>query len=97
MDKGQAVTSVIAYAEVTSGAARGTATLREKAAALFREVPPQPFDARAALFYAALPFRRGRFDRLIAAHALALGLTVITNNPRDYADVPGLRVENWIA
>ena len=34
-------------------------------------------------------------DRLIAAHALALDLTLVTNNERDFADVPGLRIENW--
>ena len=39
--------------------------------------------------------RRGSFDRLIAAHALALGATLVTNNERDFADIPGLSVENW--
>jgi tRNA(fMet)-specific endonuclease VapC len=42
-----------------------------------------------------LPFRRASYDRLIAAHALSLDLTLITNNEGDFADVPGLRVENW--
>ena len=37
---------------------------------------------------------RGNFDRLIAAHALALGLTLVTNNAKHFADVPGLKVEN---
>ncbi|MFZ1368469.1 MAG: VapC toxin family PIN domain ribonuclease, partial [Sphingorhabdus sp.] len=41
------------------------------------------------------PFKRGNFDRLIAAHALSLGLTIISQNTRDFADVPGLKVENW--
>ena len=36
-----------------------------------------------------------RFDRLIAAHALSLGLTLVTDNERDFADVPELTVENW--
>ena len=42
-----------------------------------------------------LPFKRARFDRLLAAHALSLGVTIITNNESDFADVPGLTVENW--
>ena len=39
--------------------------------------------------------RRGSFDRLIAAHALALGCVLVTNNTRDFADIPGLVIENW--
>ena len=42
-----------------------------------------------------LPFKRGSFDRLIGAHALSLGLTLITANQRHFADMPGLKVENW--
>jgi len=63
--------------------------------AFIRDVPPVPFDTAAARQYAELHFRRGSFDRLIAAHALALDLTLITNNERDFADIPDLRVENW--
>ncbi|HRZ23552.1 MAG TPA: VapC toxin family PIN domain ribonuclease, partial [Candidatus Contendobacter sp.] len=33
---------------------------------------------------------------LIAAHALALGATVVTNNVREFGRVPGLTVENWL-
>lgn len=54
-----------------------------------------PFDQAAARAYAALPFRRGSYDRLIAAHALAADRILITNNERDFKDVPGLRIENW--
>ena len=43
----------------------------------------------------ALPFARHRFDRLIAAHALALDLTLVTANVRDFYDLPGLKVEDW--
>ena len=38
---------------------------------------------------------RDPFDRLLAAHALSIGATVVTNNEFDFADVPGLKVENW--
>lgn len=54
-----------------------------------------PFDDAAARRFAHLPFRRGSFDRLIAAHALATGLTLVTNNEHDFADIPDLKIENW--
>ena len=37
----------------------------------------------------------GPLDQQIAAHALALGVTLVTNNLREFDRVPGLRVENW--
>ena len=91
--EGELVTSAIVCAEVMVGARQRGAG--EAAAALFRQVTPLPFDDAAARAYAALDFRRGSFDRLIAAHALSLGLTLVTNNERDFAEVPGLVVENW--
>jgi tRNA(fMet)-specific endonuclease VapC len=38
----------------------------------------------------------GAHDMLIAAHARAEGLIVVTNNTREFARMPGLRVENWV-
>lgn len=38
----------------------------------------------------------GSLDMLIAAHALALDITLVTNNLREFKRVPGLRVENWV-
>ena len=38
----------------------------------------------------------GPNDLLIAAHARAAGLTVVTANEREFGRVPGLRVENWL-
>ena len=37
----------------------------------------------------------GSLDTLIAAHALSAGLTVVTNNTREFKRVPGLRVVDW--
>lgn len=34
-------------------------------------------------------------DKLIASHALALGVTLVTINVRDFKSCSGLRVENW--
>lgn len=57
------------------------------------------FDETAAAEYGGLiratVVARKSFDRLIAAHALALGLVLVTNNEKHFADVPGLKVENW--
>jgi len=57
------------------------------------------FNRDAADSYADLarkvPMKRSSFDRLIAAHALSLGLILVTNNESDFRDVPGLRIENW--
>ena len=92
--------SAITYAELSVGARGGDldADLR-RLQALTRFVPVRPFDHGAGQSYGtlvrAVGVRRNSFDNLIAAHALALGLTLVTNNERDFADIPGLRVENW--
>lgn len=87
------VISSVAAAEVLFGARRRGN--ERQALSLFQRFTVIPFDAAAAIAYMDLPFRRGGFDRLIAAHALSLGLTLVTNNERDFADVPGLSIENW--
>ena len=63
--------------------------------AFLSQVEVLPFDDSAARAYAVLPFRRGSFDRLIAAHAVATGRTLVTHNEADYSDLPQLKVENW--
>lgn len=62
------------------------------------------FDLAAAEHYGALRAdleRRGRvigpYDMMIAAHAQSLGLTIVTNNRREFDRVPGLVVEDWLA
>ncbi len=94
-DEGDLVTSSIAYAEVALGSARGKPPAAERLRLFVEEVPVLDFDYKAAQAYAALPFKRGSFDRLIAAHALSHGLTVVTDNTGHFADIPNLRVENW--
>ena len=91
------VTSAIVYAEVVHGSIRGKPPAFVALQALIEEIPVLPFDQLAARSYAALPFQRASYDRLIAAHTLALGLILVTDNVKHYADVSGLRVENWTA
>lgn len=94
-DEGDMVTSAIAFAEVAFGSHRGDPPAAQQLQAFVEEVPILNFDYKAALAYAALPFRRASYDRLIAAHALSHDLIVVTDNEKHFADVPGLRVENW--
>lgn len=95
VEAGGLATSTIVLAELLRGADLNAPEARARLDALLTVVPALPFDDDAARAYARLPFRRARFDRLIAAHALSRGLTVITANVRDFADVPGLAVEDW--
>jgi tRNA(fMet)-specific endonuclease VapC len=62
-----------------------------------------PFAAAAAVHYCQLRAeleRAGRpvgpLDTLIGAHARSEGLILVTNNLREFARMPGLRVENWV-
>lgn len=87
--------SAINFAEIALGSELGKPPPPDVLAAFVRRIPIIPFDDAAARAYARLPFKRARFDRLLAAHALSIGATVVTNNEGDFADVPGLKVENW--
>ena len=86
--------SSISYGEVNMGLIPGSEPWKA-GQRFFQLVPVLPFDRAAADAYARLPFRRARFDRLIAAHALALGARLVTNDRRGFADVPNLNVEEW--
>lgn len=69
---------------------------------LVTTVPVEPFTREDAGHYARLRSyleKRGQgigpIDTMIAAQALRLGATVVTHNVREFARVPGLRLENW--
>lgn len=87
--------SAVVGAELILGFSDADLKMREMLERFLREFPVQPFDEKAARAYAQVPFRRGKLDRLVAAHALSLDATLITNNVRDFADVPGLKLQNW--
>jgi len=70
-------------------------------ASLLEDIMVAPFDAQAAKAYG--PIReaykdrnRDALDKLIASHALALGVTLVTNNEADFVNYAGLVVENWV-
>ncbi|WP_295638699.1 type II toxin-antitoxin system VapC family toxin [Novosphingobium sp.] len=96
-DAGELGISAISFAEVALGTWNGKPPRQEVLDEFVRVIPILPFDEAAAREYARLPFKRARFDRLLAAHALSIGATVVANNEADFADVPGLVVENWAA
>jgi len=59
----------------------------------------EPFDLESADAYAKLVrevgIRRASFDRLIGAQAIRLNAILVTRNGKDFADIPGLKVEDW--
>jgi len=101
---GQVVISAITLAELEYGVTCSGAaadTNRAQLASFIEDVPVAAFDAAAARAYgpARLATRersRDALDKLIAAHALALGVTLVTNNEADFFAYPGLAVENWV-
>lgn len=93
-EPGALVTSSLCVAEVLFGLGESVEACARFDAVL-EIIPVQPFDLAAARCFPRVPFRRGKVDRFIAAHCLALDLTLVTNNESDFADVPGLRIENW--
>jgi tRNA(fMet)-specific endonuclease VapC len=97
--------SIVAWGELCFGAdkssdpARAHALLREFARSV--EVQPLPVEAgrhygeiRARLQQSGAPI--GNNDLWIAAHALALGVPLVSNNLREFERVPGLKLENWV-
>ncbi len=103
-DYGDLVISVVTLAELRHGVERNLAIKHEAERALdtlLTYLPVLPLDNAVAVQYgvfaAAVRDRRcDAFDRLIAAHAASLGLTLVTNNEADFRDYPSLKVENWV-
>jgi len=101
---GDVVMSAITFAELESGVAVSANRARERRslAALVEDIPVVVFDATAASAYgpirkATREQKKDQLDRLIAAHAVALNVILVTNNERDFAVYPGLTMENWVA
>jgi tRNA(fMet)-specific endonuclease VapC len=98
-------TSIVVAAELRFGAAkRASVRLTRRVEAVLSAIRVLPFEEPADRHYAELREHLERIgtpigpnDLLISAHALCLGLTVVTGNVREFARVPGLAVENWLA
>ena len=97
-------TSIIVAAELRYGCAKkGSAKLLERVQGLLETIPvlslDMPTDAQYGLIRAELEAAGqpiGMNDLLIASHALALGLTLVTDNTSEFSRVRGLKVENWL-
>ena len=97
-------TSIIVAAELRYGCAKkGSAKLLERVQGLLETIPvlslDMPTDAQYGLIRAELEAAGqpiGMNDLLIASHALALGLTLVTGNKSEFSQVRGLKVENWL-
>ena len=88
----------LAFGVVKSGAARNREALEMFLAPLEvlsfdASVIWQYGDLRAGLERRGQPI--GALDTMIAAHALASNTILVTNNTREFARVPGLRLQNW--
>ena len=99
------VLSSIVLAEIEYGIAKSArqAHNREVFDALLRGLPICNFDLSATRHYGPMRAemeRRGQligpYDLMIAAQALALDVTLVTDNSHEFSRVAGLRLENWL-
>lgn len=97
-------TSIVVAAQLRYGCARkGSPKLLARVESMLETIAVLPLDIpadteyggiRAELEAAGQPI--GMNDLLIAAHACSLGLTVVTDNTREFSRIRGLKVENWL-
>lgn len=100
----QVCTSIIVAAELRYGATKkGSAKLSAQLEAVLGALEILPLQAPADATYGTLRTRLeqagtpiGGNDLLIAAQALALGYTVVTDNDKEFARAKDLRCENWL-
>ena len=103
LTQGSVVMSVVTYAELRAGLEIQSADRQQDErvlALLIGRIPVLPFtqsDAESfGVLRAAVRDRnRDAMDRLIAAHAVSVGVTLVTNNEADFKGYPGLQVDNW--
>jgi tRNA(fMet)-specific endonuclease VapC len=97
--------SAITLSELRYGVAKSR-QVEKNARALDEFIVPLevlPYGEEAALAYGAIRTHLeragtpiGSMDMLIAAHAVSSGVTLVTNNTREFMRVPGLTVVDWV-
>lgn len=96
--------SVVTLAELEYGISKSSrpARNREALAQFITPLEVLPFDRQATAVYGRLRATLekkgqpiGSMDLLIAAHALSLGVRLITHNVKEFGKVPGLSIEDW--
>ncbi|MDE0052501.1 MAG: type II toxin-antitoxin system VapC family toxin [Rhodospirillales bacterium] len=103
LEPGSVAISVVVAAELRYGVSRrGSARLTERLEAVLSAIDVLPLEEPADQHYGAIrnDLERigrpiGSNDLFIAAHARALGVTLVTNNVREFTRVPDLAVEDW--
>jgi len=97
-------TSIIVAAELRYGCAKkGSAKLTQKVESLLATIPVLPLETPADAEYGNIRAELeaagktiGMNDLLIAAQAYTLGLTLVTDNLREFSRIQGLKVDNWL-
>ena len=100
----EAFTSIIVAGELRYGTLKkGSKRLARNLDLMMERLDVVPFEAPAEQSYAEVRLALeqkgkpiGQNDTLIAAHALSLDATVVTDNTRHFSEVPGLKIENWL-
>ena len=100
---GEVVMSAITYPEQQYGV-RVSSNPEQKQrnlASLVEDIPIAPFETKSGIAYGTIRLatrerKADQLDKLITAHAISLGVVLVTNNKKDFARYPGLRFENWL-
>ena len=101
---GQVVMSVVTYGELYYGATKSSERARalKHLEQLVQDIPVESLGSLAGRAYGEIRGtleKEGRLignnDLWIGAHALALDVTLATNNEREFRRIAGLSVENW--
>src|SRR5450830_1041017 len=104
LGEAQVCTSIIVAAELRYGATKkGSPRLTAQLKAVLGALDVLPFEAPADAAYGLIRTRLeqagrpiGGNDLLIAAQAIALGYTIVTDNESEFARIDGLPCENWL-
>ena len=105
IEVGEVAMSIITYGELLYGAAKSQHS--KKSRIILEElstlIPPLPLTINACEHYAHLRATLekqgkpiGNNDLWISSHALALGTILVTNNVKEFSNIPHLKVENWV-
>ena len=102
---GDIVISAITLAELEYGIACSppeTQAINQLALeGLLEDLVVAPFDKLAARAYGPVRLankvrQRDALDKLLASHAIAMNVTLVTNNEADFAHYQNLKIENWV-
>ncbi len=105
LHEGQMCISSVTLGELIYGAEKSSQVERNLSVieGLAARLEVMPFDEKAAAHFGQVRAELakagksiGPYDLMIAGHARALGLVLITNNLKEFERVPGLRLDNWI-